>query len=126
MNDTMFTVFPFIFFIMFILIAGLFIVSIIKGIGTWSHNNAQPKLTVIATIVAKRENVSTHMHNNGDKIPHNDTSTTYYVTFEVESGDRMEFSVSGHEYGLLVEEDKGELSFQGSRYLGFIRKVNII
>ena len=49
--------------------------------------------------------------------------TTYYVTFEVKSGDRMELPVQGHEYGMLVEGDFGELSFQGTRYLGFERRV---
>ena len=47
--------------------------------------------------------------------------TSYYVTFQVESGDRMEFSVSGAEYGMLIEGDRGRLSFQGTRYLGFER-----
>ena len=47
--------------------------------------------------------------------------TNYYVTFEVESGDRMELELQGHEYGLLVEGDKGKLTFQGTRYLGFER-----
>ena len=49
------------------------------------------------------------------------TSTTYYATFQVESGDRMEFSVSGAEYGMLAEGDQGSLTFQGTRYLGFER-----
>jgi hypothetical protein len=44
-----------------------------------------------------------------------------YVTFEVESGDRMEFHVAGHEYGMLIEGDTGNLTFQGTRYLGFDR-----
>lgn len=47
----------------------------------------------------------------------------YYVTFEVESGDRMEFSVYGKEYGMLAEGDEGKLTFQGSRYLGFERAI---
>ena len=46
---------------------------------------------------------------------------TYYVTFQVESGDRMELTVSGSDYGMLVEGDIGKLSFQGTRYLGFQR-----
>lgn len=46
----------------------------------------------------------------------------YYVTFEVESGDRMELHVPGREYGQLAEGDKGKLSFQGTRYLGFERR----
>ena len=49
------------------------------------------------------------------------TFTTYYVTFQVESGDRMEFEVDGSDYGLLVQGDIGKLSFQGTRYLGFER-----
>ena len=53
---------------------------------------------------------------------HSSTSTDYYVTFEVASGDDMELEVSGNEYGMLVEEDKGDLSFKGTRYLGFERK----
>ena len=47
----------------------------------------------------------------------------YYVTFQVESGDRMELSVRGKEYGLLAEGDYGRLTFQGTRYLGFQRKL---
>ena len=48
-------------------------------------------------------------------------STSYYVTFEVKSGDRMELAVTGKEYGQMVEGDVGELSFQGTRFLGFDR-----
>ena len=50
------------------------------------------------------------------------SSTSYYVTFEVDSGDRIEFSMSGSEYGMLIEGDAGTLNFQGTRYLGFERK----
>ena len=49
------------------------------------------------------------------------TDSTYYVTFQVESGDRMELRVSGPEYGMLIEGDHGTLTFQGTRYLGFER-----
>jgi hypothetical protein len=52
---------------------------------------------------------------------HTTHSTTYYVTFQVESGDRMELQLAGNEYGLLVEGDRGKLTFQGTRYLGFER-----
>lgn len=107
--------------IIFIAVFILIIFQIVKGIKTWSYNNAQPKLTVFAKVVSKRENVSAHMHNDANNFSHASTSTTYYVTFEVESGDRMEFVVDGSEYGLLVEQDTGNLTFQGSRYLEFKR-----
>lgn len=49
------------------------------------------------------------------------TDTTYYVTFQVESGDRMELRMTGRDYGMLFEGDRGTLHFQGTRYLGFDR-----
>ena len=52
---------------------------------------------------------------------HSSSSTTYYATFEVNSGDRMEFKINDTEYGMLVENDVGNLTFQGTRYLGFER-----
>ena len=45
------------------------------------------------------------------------------MAFEVESGDRMEFAVQGQEYGLLIEGDYGKLTFQGTRYMGFVRDL---
>lgn len=117
-----FDMFHIMFTIVFVLVIGMFIVTIIKGIGQWNKNNNSPKLTVPATVVAKRTNVSRHHHGGADHHHHTTTSTTYYVTFQVESGDRMELHVAGHEYGLLIEGDKGKLSFQGTRYLGFERQ----
>lgn len=107
------------FFIIFTLVLGMFIVTAVKGIGQWNKNNHSPRLNVPATVVAKRTNVS--HHHAGGEVHHHHTSTSYYVTFQVESGDRMELRVEGTEYGLLVEGDRGNLTFQGTRYLGFDR-----
>lgn len=105
------------FSIVFLLVMGMFVFVIVKGIGTWSKNNNSPRLIVDAVVVTKRTNVSHHHGQNNI----GSTSTSYYVTFEVETGDRMELRVSGQEFGMLVEGDYGRLSFQGSRYLGFER-----
>lgn len=87
----------------------------------------QGSMYLSARVVAKRTEVSHHQHpNNGDMSGSHGYSTTsstsYYVTFEVDSGDRIEFSMSGSEYGMLIEGDAGTLNFQGTRYLGFERK----
>jgi len=123
--DFGFTVVPILVIIIFIIVIAFFVVVFVKGIGEWNKNNHSPRLTVDATIVAKRTNIShssgTHNHTTGMHTGGH-TSTSYYVTFQVESGDRMEFHISGEEYGLLVEGDYGDLSFQGTRYLGFVRK----
>lgn len=116
-----FGAFGIMFSIVFVLVIGVFIVTAVKGIGQWNKNNHSPRLTVSATVVAKRTDVSHSHHRGAGDHMHHHTSTWYYVTFQVESGDRMEFSVGGHEYGMLVEGDQGNLSFQGTRYLGFVR-----
>ncbi len=114
--DIMFNIlFP----VLFLVVLGMIIYTIIGNICTWNKNNHSPRLTVPATVVAKRMNV-TH-HNTGNAAVH--SSTSYYVTFQVESGDRMELSVDGSDYGMLVEGDAGRLSFQGTRYLGFERNA---
>ena len=110
-------IFSFIFPILFLLFIGMFFFALISNLRTWNKNNHSPRLTVPATVVAKRTEVSRHHTDN--TMAH--TFTTYYVTFQVESGDRMELTVSGSDYGMLVQGDIGKLSFQGTRYLGFER-----
>ena len=116
-----FQMFQIMFFIVFGLILCIVIVTLIKGLKEWNINNHSPRLTVPVTVVAKRADVTHHRHRGASDHHHYHTSTTYFVTFEVESGDRMELQLEGHEYGLLVEGDEGKLSFQGTRYLGFER-----
>ena len=100
--------------LMFVLVFGFMIVTLVRGVGEWNKNNQSPKLTVSVTVVAKRPDV-----DRGIETMH--TFTSYYVTFQVESGDRMEFEVSDMEYGMLAEGDRGMLTFQGTRYLNFQR-----
>ena len=97
------------------------LVVLAKCISQWNKNNHSPRLTVPATVVSKRIDVSHHRSKGANDHTHYHSSTWYYVTFQVESGDRMELHVAGTEYGLLIEGDSGNLTFQGTRYLGFER-----
>jgi len=118
MFNLMFGIFP----IFFLLVFGIIIFQIFRGVKQWNHNNHSPVLTVDVKIVSKRTDVSVHRHNHGDNhMGHTSRSTTYYVTFQVESGDRIELQVPDNEYGLLVEGDVGKLTFQGTRFKGFQR-----
>lgn len=126
MMRSVFGVMPVLFGVFIILFFVVFGVTLIRGIKTWSKNNRSPRLTVEATVVAKRQNTDVHHHHNVGDVTgahgmHTSTSTNYYVTFQVASGDRMELHMGGHDYGLLAEGDFGDLSFQGTRYLGFER-----
>lgn len=107
----------------FVVFLGIFIYNFVMNISQWHKNNQSPRLSVNATIVTKRSHTSHHHHHHNGHM-HTSNSTSYYVTFEVESGDRMELEVKSYDYGMLVEGDYGVLSFQGTRYLGFERKYN--
>jgi hypothetical protein len=116
----MFTIVPILVIGVFILIIGIFIFIVIKGLTQWSSNNNSPKLIVPAKVVTKRTSISGGTHHSTDNT-HSMTTTSYYVTFEFESEDRTEFSLSGSQFGMLAEADIGVLTFQGTRYLGFER-----
>ena len=79
------------------------------------RNNNSPIETVVSKVIGRR----TSIHGGGETRAYNE----YYVTFELENGERLEFNVKGEEYGKLAEGDEGELKYQGTRYLGFTRYV---
>lgn len=114
-----FGLFEVIFFLMFAAFFVMFILTMVRGAKQWHTNNNSPRLTVEARIVSKRADTTVH-HNSSTHASHH--STTYYVTFEVESGDRIELNVNGGEYGMLAEGDRGKLTLQGTRFLGFDRE----
>ena len=119
----MFNLMSFIFPLFFLVFFGLLIFSVVRGVKQWSYNNKQPIIPVQATIVSKRMSVSHHNHHDANtNMNSTSTSTTYYITFEFSNGERVEFVVSGYDYGMMVEGDKGTLTFQGTRFKGFVRE----
>ena len=111
-------VFQGIFVLIFAAVLGIFLVRGIRGLIQWHKNNQSPKMTKQATVAAKRTVVNRIRSGN---IKADTLITTYYVTFQVEQGERIEFLVRGEEYGRLEKGNQGMLSFQGTRYLGFQR-----
>lgn len=105
-------IFLFFFVAIFVVVIGGILFNIAKGVGEWTSNNAQEQRTNAAELVAKRTEVS------GGK---NSTSTSYYATFEFSGGERKELEVGGGDYGQFAEGDLGQLTHQGTRFLGFVR-----
>lgn len=107
--------------------AVLLIGAVGRGLCVWIRNNRAPLETVDARVVAKRMKVSGHgntmMTNRISAMSTvgSSTYTRYFVTFEPENGRRIELGVKDPEYGMLAEGDRGRLSYQGTRYLGFER-----
>lgn len=113
-----FDLFGAMFVIIPVLIIGVFIFIFVKGISEWSSNNKSPILSVPAEVITKRTRTSGGHGNSA-------ASTSYYVTFEVQSGDRIELRVNGSEFGMLAEQDLGILTFQGTRYKVFERDKTV-
>ena len=107
------------FYLVFFFVITMFVFVFVKIISEWIKNNNSPRLSVEAKIVDKRR--TTHHHNSNG---HHHHTHSYHITFEFQSGDRMELRVPRDEFCLLVEGDRGMLSFQGTRYLGFERKMD--
>ena len=103
--------FPILFMAMFGLVFGMIISTLIKNGKQNRKNDTSPRLTSEATVVTKRTHVrGDHAH------------TTYFATFQFESGDRLELEIPRDRFGYLVEGDKGKLHFQGTRFLNFERE----
>lgn len=88
--------------------------TIVKGVTTWSSNNAAELRELHARILDKRTKV---WGGSGDSS----AKTDYFITFELQSGERVELQVKDTEYGLLTAGDEGMLTYQGTRYRGFVR-----
>ena len=103
--------FPILFLATFGLVFGIIVSTLIKGRKQERKNDASPRVSSDATVVTKRTHVrGDHAH------------TTYYATFQFESGDRLELEIPRDRFGYLVEGDKGKLHFQGTRFLDFQRQ----
>ena len=119
MFNFMEAVIPVVFIIVFVIVIGTFVATGVRSVSRWNKDNNSPRLTVSARVVNKRTQVGYHRGAGDHHSSHG--YTNYFVTFEVDSGDRMELEVSGKESGLMVEGDAGMLTFQGTRFLGFER-----
>lgn len=117
-GDGFISIFFLLFIVAFVAILGMILVTFVRELSQRNKNNHSPRLTVEARVVTKRQNIS--HHHSGDHM--STTSSRYYVTFQVESGDRMELQMTGPEYGMLAEGDRGRLTFQGTRYVSFERE----
>lgn len=66
--------------------------------------------------------VTHHRHAGQNSHMHHSSSTRYYVTFEFTNGERIELLIPKNEIGMLVEGDIGILTFQGTRFISFVRE----
>jgi hypothetical protein len=120
-----FTAVPIFMFVFMILFFVILIFIIFKNVSIGLKNNRSPTLTVNAKVMAKRTQYNSHHHMNntgtGTGFSHSGYNS-YYITFQVDSGDRLELKIDSSEYGYIIEGDIGKLSFKGTRYISFERE----
>jgi hypothetical protein len=104
--------FNFMFVLIPVLIVGFIVFAIVRGLVSWSQNNASPVLTREAVVVSKRTEM---WGGSGDSS----ANTSYYVTFEFADRTRVELPMRGTTFGMLAEGDRGVLTSQGTRYMDF-------
>lgn len=108
--NIMFSVFPVLFLAVFGLVFGMILSTLVKSAKQHRRNERSPRVTAEATVVTRRTHVrGDHAH------------TTYFATFQFETGDRLELEIPYDRFGYLVEGDKGKLTFQGTGFLSFER-----
>lgn len=74
-----------------------------------------PERSAEATVLSKRIEVRAIDRSSSDQ--------RHFATFQFPSGERAEFELTGHQFGLLAEADQGTLTWKGPRYVGFAREI---
>ena len=100
--------------VVFFMALSALVVYLFQNFSQWQRNRMAPRLSVGADVVSKRSDTCIP---RGDQPP---ASGEYFVTFEMEGGDRMELRLPGQDFRRIAEGDFGKLTFQGSRYIAFV------
>lgn len=104
--DMMFSIVPIFMVIIFVII----IVTMISRGVNYGAQKTKPEHTIGAKVLTKRQHVW------GDH-----SRTSYYATFELEDGQRIEFLIPKNKIGYIVEGDAGALTHQGTLFVEFTR-----
>ena len=105
------------FIIPFVAIVGISIIFIVVH---WIKNKRPPRIVVHSAISNKRIQMdNVYRLRNAAPGMRTHKLITYYVTFDLETGEQIELRVSKLKYSELRKGCKGKLTFQGTRYIGF-------
>lgn len=83
--------------------------------GVKGSKYVSPDQIKVGTVIMKRKEVW-----NG--FGRSKYSYLFYITFELDSGLRLELSVKERDYGMILEGDYGELIHQGPQLMEFNRE----
>lgn len=110
--------------IMLVLIIAIFTAILFRCIFEWTINKCSAMESVDAFVVAKQQGmIQQQIPNAGDATGgHGFTlqeQPWYKITFRMTDSTEKEFNVDDQSFRELKEGEKGILTYQGTRYLGF-------
>nr|WP_294696849.1 DUF2500 domain-containing protein [uncultured Blautia sp.] len=110
--------------IMLVLIIAIFTAILFRCIFEWTINKCSAMESVDALVVAKQQGmIQQQIPNTGDATGgHGFTlqeQPWYKITFRMTDSTEKEFNVDNQSFRELKEGEKGILTYQGTRYLGF-------
>lgn len=110
--------------IMLVLIIAIFTAIFFRCIFEWTINKCSAMESVDAFVVAKQQGmIQQQIPNAGDATGgHGFTlqeQPWYKITFRMTDSTEKEFNVDNQSFRELKEGEKGILTYQGTRYLGF-------
>ena len=110
--------------IMLVLIIAIFTAIFFRCIFEWTINKCSAMESVDAFVVAKQQGmIQQQIPNAGDATGEHGFTLQeqpwYKITFRMTDSTEKEFNVDNQSFRELKEGEKGILTYQGTRYLGF-------
>ena len=106
-------------FVSFILFFGVLSCIFLKRVIKSQKNRQQPILLDNAVVISKRTKI-THQRIATTQVYHKVVKC--YITFQLDNGIREEFLVTDKDYGIIMENDRGKLKYQGTDFISFVRE----
>ena len=110
---------PILFVLLLLAAGGFAVVKVVQTHSRRQHALPSPVRTIRASVVSKRATVIQNWDTHPVPSDYVRPSMVYYVTFQSESGEQLEFSVQEAVYHTLFTGDTGRLTFQGAQYFAF-------
>lgn len=113
-----------IFFVVLAAVAGGIAAIVVSMVRQKRRNDRSPRVAVAAIVTEKHTDTTTQHHPiagdvSGGHGYHTISSTVCRVRFRTGTEEDLEFTVDEDEFARISEGDRGTLTFQGTRYLGF-------
>ncbi len=112
------------FVVLFVIVSGGIAAIIVTGIVRKKRNDRAAQTTVDASVLEKHTTVQRHPVAGDTTGAHGYTRfTSRHVTFLTADDAQQTFDVDETVYDALTEGDRGQLTYQGTRFVGFVRSV---